>query len=244
MNEHAFETTGGRPVTAVTAEEMRAVDRVTIEDVGVDLLQMMENAGRTLAGTLREARNSTERVVVLAGNGGNGGGGLAAARHLANHRIPVEVVLDRDPERLDGAVAHQHGILEEMGVTIGVGPRSLPAQCGVVADAVIGYGLTGAVRGAPRELVGWTDGVSAPVVSLDVPTGIDATTGEVPGEAVEPTRILTLALPKTGLAETAGDLELADISVPAAVYDRLDVPYEPPFGPQYRVGLRHVSKTD
>jgi len=244
MDEHAFETTGGRPVTAVTAEEMRAVDRVAVEDVGVDLLQMMENAGRTLASTLCEVRDSTERVVVLAGNGGNGGGGMAAARHLTNHQVHVKVVLDRNPAELEGAAAHQHGILEAMGVSIGVGAESVPEECGVVADAVIGYGLTGGVRGTPRELVEWTHDISAPIVSLDVPTGVDATSGEVLGKAVEPTRILTLALPKTGLAGTPGNLELADISVPAAVYDRLGIAYEPPFGSRYRIELRDVSNAD
>jgi NAD(P)H-hydrate epimerase len=72
--------------------------------------------------------------------------------------------------------------------------------------------------------------LSGPTVSLDVPSGIDATTGETMGEAVAPTRTVTLALPKTGLDARTGELYLADISIPRTVYDRLDIEYEPPFG--------------
>jgi NAD(P)H-hydrate epimerase len=97
VDDTIFETGDGDAVTAVTAEEMRAVDRVAVEEFGVDLLQMMENAGRTLALAARE-RRASEPVAVVAGDGGNGGGGLACARHLANHSIPVAVALDREPD--------------------------------------------------------------------------------------------------------------------------------------------------
>ncbi len=77
---------------------MRAVDRIAIEDVGVELLQMMENAGRTLAWHVRNI--DVGPVLVVAGGGGNGGGGLACACHLVNRDQPVEVVIDREPEEL------------------------------------------------------------------------------------------------------------------------------------------------
>jgi NAD(P)H-hydrate repair Nnr-like enzyme with NAD(P)H-hydrate epimerase domain len=82
MDERAFRTGTGRQVPAVTAAEMREVDRVAVEEFGVSLLQMMENAGRNLARHVREV--GAGPVVVLAGNGGNGGGGLCGARHLRN----------------------------------------------------------------------------------------------------------------------------------------------------------------
>lgn len=72
--------------------------------------------------------------------------------------------------------------------------------------------------------------LSGPTVSLDVPSGIDATTGEALGEVVAPDRTVTLALPKTGLDAPTGKLCLADISIPRTVYDRLNLEYEPPFG--------------
>jgi len=242
MADHAFHTHEGRPVAAVTAAEMREVDRVAVEEVGVDLLQMMENAGRSLARTVIEERERGT-VVVLAGNGGNGGGGMAAARHLHNRDVPVRVVLDRTPDDLDGAAARQHAILAEMGVPVGAGPTALESP-DLAVDAVIGYGLSGAVRGTARDLVAGLDDTPATVVSLDVPSGMDATSGGVPGIAVEPDRTLTLALPKTGLTDLAGRLDLADISVPATVYDRLEIPYVQPFGPRYRVELVPGTRGD
>lgn len=238
MDEHLFRTADGDPVTAVTADEMREVDRVAVEEFGVDLLQMMENAGRTLAREARERRGDGP-VAVVAGDGGNGGGGLACARHLANHGVPVEVTLDREPDALTGAAAHQHATLAEMGVPVGVGHDALPAEPGLVVDALIGYGLAGEVRGRAREMVDTLqDHPDAPVLSLDVPSGRDATTGEVLGAAVDPDAVLTLALPKTGLGTLDAPVVLADIAVPAGVYDRLDLPYDSPFGGRYRVPLR------
>ncbi|MDZ7745839.1 MAG: NAD(P)H-hydrate epimerase [Halobacteriales archaeon] len=72
--------------------------------------------------------------------------------------------------------------------------------------------------------------LSGPTISLDVPSGVDATTGESLGAAVVPDRTVTLALPKTGLDATTGSLYLADISIPSTVYDRLDIAYDRPFG--------------
>jgi len=237
VDESLFETGNGAAVTAVTTEEMRAVDRVAVEEFGVDLLQMMENAGRTLALAARE-RRAGGPVAIVAGDGGNGGGGLACARHLANHGVPVEIGLDRQPGALTGAAAHQHATLAEMGVPVGVGPDALPAGPGLVVDALIGYGLAGEVRGRAREMVEGLDGQpDTPVLSLDVPSGRDATTGEVLGAAVDPDAVLTLALPKTGLATVDTPVVLADIAVPAGVYDRLDVPYGGPFDGQYRVPI-------
>ncbi|WP_396611024.1 NAD(P)H-hydrate epimerase [Haloferax sp. S1W] len=234
-----FETDDGRVVTAVTAAEMQAVDRVAVDEVGLALLQMMEHAGRNLAEVAREAAVGG-RIVVLAGDGGNGGGGICAARHLANGGAEVTVVLDRDADDLTGAAARQHRILGATDATVITAASSEPyiRNADVVVDSLVGYGLSGALRGAAAMLVEAAEGASH-VVSLDVPSGIDATTGEAPGTAVEPDTTLTLALPKTGLAEaTVGDLLLADIGIPRGAYDSLDIDYADPFGGARRVWLR------
>jgi NAD(P)H-hydrate epimerase len=190
----------------------------------------MENAGRILAWHVRDVRESD--VVVVAGNGGNGGGGLTCARHLANRDVPVRVVLDRPSEELSGAAAHQYHILDEMGVSVTSGVESLAdvAERTTIVDALIGYGLSGDVRPPADAYIDRMNGLSGPTVSLDVPSGIDATSGEPLDEAVSPARTVTLALPKTGLDALAGKLYLADISIPRTVYERLDIEYEPPFG--------------
>ncbi len=233
MNADAFRTPAGTPVTAVSAEEMRAVDRFATEEVGLDLLQLMENAGRALAATVRET--SPRRVVVLAGPGGNGGGGLAAARHLHNRGVDVRVGLVR--KSLDGAPERQRAILDATGVPVEPDLRALAVDPeATVVDALVGYSLEGPLRGDAATCVADLAGHEAPVVSLDVPSGLDATDGDRPGASVSPDRVLTLALPKTGLADLEAPLELADIALPRTVYDRLDIPYENPFD-TYRVRL-------
>lgn len=231
MSPSEFRTAAGTTVPAVTAREMQEVDRVAVENVGLDLLQMMENAGRNLAAHCRRLREEGS-VVILAGAGGNGGGGLACARHLSNRNVPVRVVLDRESDELTGAAAQQYRILHADGVGITRDPDQLES-IGLTVDALIGYGLSDAPRGRPAELIEWLSRVSAPALSLDVPSGVDATTGETPGVAVEPDRTLTLALPKTGLRTISGDLYLADIAIPEVVYRTLEIPYDDPFEDQY-----------
>jgi NAD(P)H-hydrate epimerase len=241
MSEASFRTADGDPVTAVTAAEMRAVDRVAVEEVGLGLLQMMENAGRSLAWHARDllADAGEGPVLVVAGGGGNGGGGLAAARHLANHGVDVTVALDRDPGTLEGGAARQHAVLSATNVPVAVGPDALGgADPAVVVDALVGYGLSGALREPQRTVVERVEDLAAPTLSLDVPSGLDATTGEVLGTAVAPDRTLTLALPKTGLADRPEALVLADIGIPAVVYERAGVDYRGPFGGDPWVALR------
>ncbi|MFC7157266.1 NAD(P)H-hydrate epimerase [Halomarina halobia] len=239
MERAVYRTAGGMPVTAVTADEMREVDRVATEEVGLGLLQMMENAGRNLASAVRAT--GADGAVVLAGDGGNGGGGLACARHLANRDVAVEVVLDRPPAALDGAAARQHRVVDAMGVPVREGPAG-PPETDAVVDAVIGYGLSGAVRGIARDLVEACGGTDARVVSLDVPSGLDATTGESTGPVVDPAEVITLALPKTGLRGVDCPVTLADIGIPRTVYRRLDVPYDPPFDDAYLVPLERTGE--
>jgi NAD(P)H-hydrate epimerase len=236
MDRREFRTGTGHRVAAVSADEMQEVDRVAIEEFGVSLLQMMENAGRNLACQVREA--GPEPVVVLAGNGGNGGGGLCAARHLANRDVRVSIVLDRPPERLDGAARTQYETLAAMDVPVDDGVDALAgSDAETVVDALVGYGLDGPLRGTAGDLVEEVATRDATVVSLDVPSGMVATTGERPGPAIEPDRVLTLALPKTGLTEFRGDLYLGDIAIPAGVYHSLDIPYSNPFETEYWVEL-------
>lgn len=232
MTSHSFRTPTGQPVPAVTAAEMQAVDRVAVEEIGLQLLQMMENAGRILSWHVREFRREETPVIVVAGNGGNGGGGMVCARHLSNQNIPVNVLLDRSPDKLTDVAATQYRILNEMGVSIttDVGRLSPHTSEPVVVDALVGYGLEGEVRAPAREIIERMNRTTGPIVSVDVPSGTDATTGEALGVSVETTRTITLALPKTGLEMLHGALYLADISIPETVYNRLGIEYDRPFG--------------
>lgn len=235
MEKGPFRTPAGTDVPAVTADEMREIDRIAVDEIGLGILQMMENAGRTLAAHSHRLRDGGS-VVIVCGAGGNGGGGFACARHLSNHDVPVTVILDRDPAALTGPPATQYQILQATDVSTTIEADSLDSA-DLLVDALIGYGLRDALRGAAAKLIEEVATMSAPILSLDVPSGYDATTGETPGVALHPDRTVTLALPKTGLRAVPGDLYLADIGIPAGVYRRLDLQYSTPFSEEYSIRL-------
>jgi NAD(P)H-hydrate epimerase len=207
----------GQNVPALTADQMRQVDRAMVQDLHIELLQMMENAGRNLA-DVAMTRFAPVSVTVLAGPGGNGGGGLVAARHLLNRGCTVSVVLS-EPDSLTEVPAHQADILGRMGVVIAKRPQ--PAD--LIVDALIGYSLRGNPTGQAAALITWANEQPSPILALDTPSGLDVTTGVGATPHIGATATLTLALPKVGLiaAPCVGELYLADISVPPIVYQRL-----------------------
>ncbi len=242
MTSQAFATELGTRVPAIRTDQMREVDRVAIEELGPNLYQMMENAGRNLAMMVLETMGaawSQTPIAVLSGTGGNGGGGICAARHLANRGADVTVVVS-DPGGLTPVPSEQLAIYRATEGTVAEASALDTLRPGLIVDAVIGYSLHGAPRGVARRMIDWIGTKSVPVISLDVPSGIDATTGESLGSQVQASVTLTLALPKTGLdTESSGDLWLADLGIPAEVYRRVGI--EVPiglFGDRFRVPLR------
>jgi NAD(P)H-hydrate epimerase len=243
MSDHLFYTPDGTAVPTITAEQMREVDRVAVEEFGLGILQMMENAGRNLAlhamDMLADHGDAVSRVAVLAGSGGNGGGGLCCARHLHNRGLEVGVVLSKAPDELAGAARAQLDILYAAGVRPleAAQARVAVSRAQLVVDALIGYSLRSAPRGRAAEWIelcnACTGQATCRVLSLDVPSGLNATSGETPGVAVRPDRTLTLALPKTGLRDVPGDLYLADIGIPPEVYGRIGLSVPPLFGRYY-----------
>lgn len=254
-----IETTGGFPVSRassipfLSAGQMAEVDRLAVEDFGIDILQMMEQAGSHLAELVRAELGGDlrgRRVLIAVGPGNNGGGGLAAARHLANRGASVRVILARPVNRLTEAARHQLATLLEMAVDCCVAIYDVPneeldaelASADAVVDAVLGYRAAGASHDGVLWLVDRIGRATAPIISLDLPSGVDADTGAVPGAAVRAAATLTLALPKVGLLDGdgpahAGRVYLGDIGLPAAVYRRLGVDAGTPFacGPIVRL---------
>lgn len=236
-----FYAPAGIEIPAVTAAQMREVDRIAIEETGPNLFQMMENAGRSLASlTIERLGNGWQKanIIVLAGSGGNGGGGICAARHLGNRHARVRLCLVK-PERLAEVAAFQRKIF---GFSRGeeVDYVSLRGQSvDLIVDALLGYGLSSAPQGAIKECIQWANQARAPIVSLDMPSGVDSTSGETPGEFIVPTWTLTLALPKTGLLNAkTGELFLADIGMPREAFKRIKVTYTSPFGSDFVIALR------
>jgi NAD(P)H-hydrate epimerase len=236
----------GIDVPSVTADEMREVDRIAIEETGPNLFQMMENAGRTLAILTIERLGdawANARVIVLAGSGGNGGGGICAARHLANRRVNVGLCL-ADPDRLVDVPAFQRKVFQSTGGAEINAARIASEHPDLIVDALIGYGLRSAPQGAVADLIEWANASGVAVLALDLPSGTNATTGEHPGVYIDARWTLTLALPKTGVeASAAGELWLADIGIPDATYHRIGLEYVSPFGSRFRVRLRRAGSS-
>jgi NAD(P)H-hydrate epimerase len=233
-------TDGGVVLPALTEDQMREVDRIAMEDFGLGVLQMMENAGRNLAlHAIENVDHPDAGIVILAGSGGNGGGGISCARHLRNRGYQVSLVLTRDPSNLGGSAAAQYRIVEQSGLVVTPTEEAEEQiqKAALIIDALIGYSLKGAPRGATRELIEATNRLSDRTLSLDIPSGFDSTSGETPGVAIKPHRTLTLALPKIGLTEVPGELYVADIGIPAEVYSPLGITLEPFFGGAYWVRI-------
>jgi len=242
-----FITEQGADVPAVDSAQMREVDRIAVEETGPNLYQMMENAGRNLALLaiqLLDEGWQRAKVLVLAGSGGNGGGGICAARHLANRNVNVAVCL-AEPATLRGVPAFQRKILQSTSAKEIPFDQIKDQQPDLVLDALIGYGLNAAPKGQVAELIASTTSYRAPVLALDVPSGVDATSGQTPGVFVSPRWTLTLALPKTGLLpRLTGELYLGDIGIPDQVYRRIGIKYVSPFGPHSWVRLRNGEITN
>ena len=214
-------------VPTVDRAGMIEVDRLMIEEFGILLIQMMENAGLQLADLVRRfgATKPAQPVLVLCGSGNNGGGGLVAARRLHAWGVPVSVVLAAAPAEFEGVPATQLAAVRALGIRISESVSTLPEH-GIIVDALVGYGLRGPLQGATRELVEAVGSSAARVVSLDAPSGLDVDSRGVLGPALVADATMTLALPKDGLLRPGaerfvGSLYLGDIGVPAEVYARL-----------------------
>ena len=234
-----YKTDRGIQVPAVTAEQMREVDRIAVEEFQLGILQMMENAGRNLAECARHMLGGTGQVTVMAGSGGNGGGGLCCARHLHNRGIQVTILLSREKGSLIDAARQQLHNLQAAGIHPIDQSEAKEAVAGadLVIDALIGYSLRGVPTGRASKLIWLCNEHARSVLSLDVPSGLDATTGAAPGQVVRPDRTLTLALPKTGLHGVPGELYLADIGIPPQIYHRLGISSVPLFSEGYWIRL-------
>lgn len=225
MKLYALET----DVPYLDTAQMIEVDRAMVEDYHIDLIQMMENAGRCLAVLARDrflnGILSHKHVTVMAGSGGNGGGALVAARRLHNWGATVQVLLAQTAAHMTTVPGHQLEIIRRIGVDCVAEPR-MPLRGNsphLILDGLIGYSLKGSPYGVTRELIEWANASGSPILALDAPSGIDTTTGTVFDPSIEATATMTLALPKKGFRAAdvkahVGELYLADISVPPALY--------------------------
>ncbi len=227
-------------VQSVTRAQMTEVDRVMVDELGITLVQMMENAGRalaTLARTTLGGHVEGRRIVVAAGPGGNGGGAMVAARRLHGWGALPVVLTTGSAGQAKGATRRQLHTLLRLGVPV-LSMSALPSlpRGELVLDGILGYGLEGPARGTAAQLIRWVGCGHERVLSLDTPSGVDVDTGLALGEAICADATLILAAAKPGLLEPhagqhVGALYVADIGVPRELIQRVTGRPGPTFGP-------------
>ena len=204
----------------VTADEMRGIDRRTIDEYGVSSVVLMERAGLAVAERIRGLYEK-RKVIVLAGGGNNGGDGIVAARTLFNWGWNVRVFLLAHENKLSPDCLAQYRSAKKMRVPteFRTAISGADLHSAVVIDSIFGTGIDRPVRKPVSDVISFLNRSGAPVVSVDIPSGISSDNGQVMGEAVRADCTVTFGLPKIGHllhpgAEHAGKLFIEDIGFP------------------------------
>ncbi len=211
----------------ISAEAMREGDRRTIEDLGFPGIVLMENAGMRITEAVTSISPLPEKVIVLAGPGNNGGDGLVTARQLNRLGISVSVWCAASPQSYKGDARVNHDFLEKKGFPLNYVEDETRLEelqediksADLLIDALLGTGTGRLVEGVIADIIALLNAAKAPVLSVDIPSGIDANTGKVLGIAVKAKWTVTLASLKRGHllhpgAEYAGKVTVADIDIP------------------------------
>lgn len=215
--------------------EIEKLDILAVEN-GLEIRQMMELAGWHMVNVFRKLKiPKSAKVIVVCGKGNKGGDGLSAARHLINNGWgSIRVILlskniSKDPK-------HHLNLLEKMEVPIFLYPEGKKelSAAGVIIDSLIGYHLRGAPRGVFAEAIELMNESEAKIVSFDIPSGIDSTTGECFEPCIKANSTLTLALPKKAFLKNkakklSGKIFLGDIGIPDFIYNKVSKGSRPPF---------------
>lgn len=206
----------------ITPKKMRRLDRLAREKYGISSLILMENAGRSAADVvLRTLKGKKKRVVCVCGRGNNGGDGFVCARHLINKSARVDVFLIRGPKELKGDARTNALILQKMGCRIHLfrGEKDAAAlcmafrDCSLVIDAIFGIGFSGAAKAPYDTVINFINQSDRYVLSLDVPSGLDALTGKAAGRCIHADATVTFGYPKTGFIKNNGPFYTGRVSV-------------------------------
>lgn len=208
----------------VTASQIRAIDRRAIVEYGIPSILLMENAGRAVADEVRKLK--PRRVVLYCGSGNNGGDGFVAARHLALQGVRCVVVYFQAASAMKPDARLHFNILKKIKVPLLLWKRSAEAlrrkqlrAADALVDALFGTGLSRKVGEPYASAIAEINGARKPVVSVDIPSGMHADTGQPMGACVRATRTVTLVLPKRAFSRPSsrawtGRVVVADLSIP------------------------------
>jgi len=216
----------------LSRDSMKEADRKTIEEFGMPGVVLMETAGMRISELVFNKMQKNAKVTVLAGQGNNGGDGLVAARLLSKAGYAVSLWCASKPDRYRAEAAVNANYLKKVNFPMQYISASEDLfhlkedlKCtDLVIDALLGIGVDRDVTGFTAELIDNINRCSSPVLAVDIPSGINADTGAVMGCAVKADWTVTFAAPKLGLvlhpgAGLAGEIIIADINVPAALFE-------------------------
>jgi NAD(P)H-hydrate epimerase len=219
----------------VTAESMRLLELRTMEEFGITGLSLMERAGKGCVEAIIErfVVGPNPRAVILAGKGNNGGDGFVIAHLLGEQGWRVTTFVLSRPDEIRGDARTNLDLLHDISVLFINDAGELGSHAGevngatVIIDALFGTGLKSPVEGVFAEAVGMVNSAERPVVSVDIPSGIDASNGRVQGCAVQAELTVTFALAKLGHilypgAEYTGELKVVEIGIPREITDEVE----------------------
>ena len=224
----------------VTAAEMRQIDQDTIEGIGIPGIVLMETAGSAIVRTIQQHYPTCKRIGILAGKGNNGGDGIVIARQLAHIGYDVHLFLVSPSDSFTGEAAVNLQIAKNLKLWIEeiLTDTTLETKestvlnhithCELLVDAIFGTGLRGEVREPIATIINTINTLRIPILAVDLPSGLDADTGNPLGTCVQADRTVTIGLPKRGLlvhpgAEFTGKLEVVDIGFPEQVVDAQNI---------------------
>ena len=223
-------------IKIVSNAQMKAMDAYTIDDLGVPGVVLMENAGRQTYEFILEYLSDNEidatNIDVYCGKGNNGGDGYVIARHLFNDGYDVRIISVGDPDDLKGDARINYLICKNYSIPLividSVDQIQNDHAPDLIVDALLGTGIKGAVRGLFKDVIESINNSKIPIVSVDIPSGLNGDSSSVPGEAIIADLTVTMALPKRAhlfypAKKFVGDLEIADIGMPASVENSEDV---------------------
>ncbi len=221
----------------VTADEMQAMDRQTIESFGLPGRILMENAGRGATGMLLELLPDIrqQKIGIMAGRGNNGGDGFVMARYLSQGGGNVTVFLLTEASQVKGDAAANLKLLASIGVEVVELPDEgcfheyspILGNVQVWVDAILGTGLRSEVTGFYRTVIDFMNRTARPIFAVDIPSGLDADTGQPHGICIRAAATATFAFAKTGHllypgVEFTGRLGVVDIGIPSCIRERIN----------------------
>jgi hydroxyethylthiazole kinase-like uncharacterized protein yjeF len=213
----------------ITPAEMKEIDRRAVEDFGIPSIILMENAGGYSAEVALDMISAAGRkkVFCVCGKGNNGGDGFVCARHLINKGIVTEIFLVGTMDEIKGDAKVNLDILMKMEVkieTLQAGFDILEFKkklkdTSLIIDAIFGIGLSGKIREPYGAVINAITESEKPVLAIDVPSGLDAATGDIMGICIKARKTVTFGLPKSGFIKKhgpskTGEVIIADISIP------------------------------